>query len=698
MVKENIEITIGKIDLMSIIFYQVFSFSPTNAENLSEEITFLIDIFCQFKTLSKIYFHDKNCYNKKLMRNINMGKSLLIILGIGFMVNILQLVHSNFLHGIPQLWIISALIFAFILITLIWFQKVLSYLKSVKFAVALLIIITLSIIMGTFVVQDQPAAFYKENFGSFSSILFLFSMDSLYRSWWFNSYLFLLSASLVFCTLTRKKLNWKELGFYITHLGIVVLLFGALIGDISGLKGFLDLKIGERKGEINLIERGVKTTKTKPLGFDVELANFTVEEYFPEHRLFLWKFSEKTKKYSAILSIKPTDKRKLRLPENISFFIKDYYPDFYIVERVVKKNEDELNPILRLSLKNNGRKEELFLHKGRSSYYSPEGEIAIHFNWERKEEIEKEISLEPSKGTNIVEISINGKTYKVKVEKGDIIEKDGYTIKFVDFFPHFIYDTEKKEAFSLSPEPKNPALRVEVTGKEGETQRLWLFGKVSGFEKVKLFEGALELKYIFENGAKGAENHIFVYGTENSLKIINKKSVKDEKFELPYTFSMGKNIITIEEIIKNGEIVSEYSTRSQNSINPAILLHIETQNPSDHLLLASNPEPIYLVNGRLALTFERKVEEIKEYRSELRFILGGKVEKVAQIEVNKPFKFKGYLFYQSNYDPKDLTYSGIEVVKDPGLPFVWLGFAMLALGIFHSFFIKGRLVKTKTEE
>ncbi|MGQ9617783.1 MAG: cytochrome c biogenesis protein ResB [Candidatus Aminicenantia bacterium] len=632
------------------------------------------------------------------MKKIGIGKSVLVILVIGFLVNILQLIYLKFLNKIPSLLFIVFLVLLGLLLSLLKFSKIVDYLKSIRFSVALLIVITISIIIGTFIVQEQNQEFYRLNYGGFSFLIFFFFFDSLYKSWWFNSFLLILSLSLTICTLTRKKLNWRELGFYMTHLGIVVILIGALIGDIFGVKGFLDLHIGERKGEINIIERGMKTTNTKPLGFDVELANFSIEEYIPEYRLILWKLSEKTGKFSAVLSVKPEDRKKVKLSDGTIFFIKEYYPDFYIAEKVLRGNEEGLKPVMKLSLQKMNSEEEILLYSEKSSYFSPDGEFAIYFRWDVDERLENNISFSSPKWRNILEITVDGKTLDTEVEKGDTIERDGYTFKVIDFLPHFIYDSQKKEAFSFSEEPKNPALRVEIRGKNGEVEKIWIFGKVSGFERVVLFNGNVELKYRFEEGSIGAKRYIFIYGGKKFLKIIEENGSKIEGFSTPHSISFNSTSIKIEEIYNNASVVSEYSTKSNNPSNPAILLHLEKGTPSENLLLAHNPEPIYLGNGNFALTFERKMEEIKDYKSKLRFIAGGKVFEEAEIEVNKPYKFNGFFFYQSNYDPKDLTYSGIEVVKDPGINLVWLGFLMLSLGIVHSFFIKGKLIKTTTEE
>jgi cytochrome c biogenesis protein ResB len=51
-------------------------------------------------------------------------------------------------------------------------------------------------------------------------------------------------------------------------------------------------------------------------------------------------------------------------------------------------------------------------------------------------------------------------------------------------------------------------------------------------------------------------------------------------------------------------------------------------------------------------------------------------------EINRPLSLHGYEFYyvQSAYDDNGRIYAGIQIVKDPGRPFTFLGMAVAALG------------------
>ena len=62
------------------------------------------------------------------------------------------------------------------------------------------------------------------------------------------------------------------------------------------------------------------------------------------------------------------------------------------------------------------------------------------------------------------------------------------------------------------------------------------------------------------------------------------------------------------------------------------------------------------------------------------------------ISVNDPLSFAGWTLYQVNYDPKNPRYSGLEAVHDPGVAWVFTGFAVISLGVFFVFYVKKYLL------
>ncbi|MCX6996597.1 MAG: cytochrome c biogenesis protein ResB [Kiritimatiellaeota bacterium] len=73
----------------------------------------------------------------------------------------------------------------------------------------------------------------------------------------------------------------------------------------------------------------------------------------------------------------------------------------------------------------------------------------------------------------------------------------------------------------------------------------------------------------------------------------------------------------------------------------------------------------------------------KTFKSTLRILHGATVVREQTIEVNAPLLYGGYGFYQATYDAseEDLSWTGLLVVRDPGVPVVYLGFVLLLAGV-----------------
>jgi ResB-like family len=138
----------------------------------------------------------------------------------------------------------------------------------------------------------------------------------------------------------------------------------------------------------------------------------------------------------------------------------------------------------------------------------------------------------------------------------------------------------------------------------------------------------------------------------------------------------------------------EYATASKELRNPAVLLEVyEGGRPHERLLVAHEGGGFRLGRGG-AIAFEHREDEVKAFRSDVTVTDGPAVKK-AVITVNDPLAFGAWTFYQVNYDPRDPTYSGLEAVRDPGVPWVFLGFALISIGVFYMFYVESRLKRQK---
>ena len=100
--------------------------------------------------------------------------------------------------------------------------------------------------------------------------------------------------------------TYSRLGVYVTHLSILVILAGGIIGNLSGFKGYMQITEGETEDRISLRGPGNKQAR---LPFQVRCDDFTVE-YYPG--------SSRPKDYYSVLAVVDGGKevRKERIEVN----------------------------------------------------------------------------------------------------------------------------------------------------------------------------------------------------------------------------------------------------------------------------------------------------------------------------------------------------------------------------------------------
>jgi hypothetical protein len=234
----------------------------------------------------------------------------------------------------------------------------------------------------------------------------------------------------------------------------------------------------------------------------------------------------------------------------------------------------------------------------------------------------------------------NHERREVEMGKSYPFGPDG-TVEIVEFLPHFAYDIEQRKAINVSNSPKNPAILIKLhQGKVNREQ--WLFANMPDF-------------YQMHAATKEQAPISLIYS-----------------YELPAC--CGKDV-------------------------PLVTLLLQTRSGIVQEKLTYDPEkPLFLEDGKLALVLDKREGEVKEYRSIASIVAQGREIRRANISVNHPLKYAGFSFYQSNYNPDDLTYSGFRVVKDPGLPVVYLGSGILCFGVIWIFYLTPAIIRAKRRQ
>jgi cytochrome c biogenesis protein len=162
-----------------------------------------------------------------------------------------------------------------------------AFFSSLKLTIPLLIVLAALSVIGTLITQQASEHEYLQRYGEttykFLKGLGLFNM---YHSWWFIGVLVLLAINLITCSWKRLPGVWQQvrkaksgyarLGTYLTHLSVLLILVGGLIGALWGFKGYVQITEGEVVEGIFLNN---PQQAMKPLGFQVRCDAFHVDFY-----------------------------------------------------------------------------------------------------------------------------------------------------------------------------------------------------------------------------------------------------------------------------------------------------------------------------------------------------------------------------------------------------------------------------------
>lgn len=210
-------------------------------------------------------------------------------------------------------------------------QRIFIFLADLRFAIFILILLSLFSMLGTIIEQDQPIEVYKLNYPLTSKlfnflswkIILQLGLDHVYKTWWFYGLILVFAMSLITCTFLqqfpalkiaqrcqffRMQSSFTKLKFYrtiniyrfnkvlkelkhagysffqqknllycykgltgriapiVVHLSLILVLFGTLIGAISGFKAQEIIPKSEVFHIQNVFSNGQLTNLTQQCG------------------------------------------------------------------------------------------------------------------------------------------------------------------------------------------------------------------------------------------------------------------------------------------------------------------------------------------------------------------------------------------------------------------------------------------------
>jgi len=583
-------------------------------------------------------------------------------------------------------------------------NKVWDFFCSVKLAVVIILVMVVACILGTVILQEKTLDEYTAKYGYGLATFFkVTQLNNVFHSHWFSFLLILLCANLICCTIKRWRNTFLQTGFILTHLSLVLILVGGVVKFQMGVKGGVNVYEGKSVNYFltQLINRQGKLDYVKKdLPFSIALDDFILEKNEPKFQLVSY---VKSKDRQKVLDVK-LGKRQRVPGADYRVTVKDYIPDAELKQEPVNTSDKPDNPAIFVKLfgSEKATAEGWLLAHDRNYYEDKKQNLRLEYIWlPSQQELDKAISsVGTTNATISVAVSGQSRDYPVELNKVFKIEGTEYTIKMLQYVLNY------GDRRPVSEQPgDNPAIQVEINGPEGAEIR-WVFEKFPDWDKMHPAKYK-NLKVTCSGIASThmAKNTIRIFQSSEGKQVIvyikDKRVVETMPWELEKKYAIADtgNQLTVANYFPSFDFKKEVIKKSDTVGTPAI--YVEVDGPSgkaDDWLFSNNQYATWYTDNNFALVYESTGESVKHFTSKLRIEENGQTVAEKTIRVNDPLKHRGYVIYQSSYDPEAGNFSGLQIVKDPGIPVVYSGFGALCFGVIFIFYIKPFLRKKQKKE
>jgi len=588
----------------------------------------------------------------------------------------------------PAFYVLTAALALFIILaTARKPQNVLDFFRSMKLAASVLFYFTIAVIIGTLILQNvEPARYLQSYSPGFYKFVKLLALGDTYHSVWFSGLVLLLNLNILICTLNHLPIRKNKIGFFLIHLSILTVVIGGSISAFFSVKGYINFHEGDMVNEFQLTQYNQLLDQKKHMDFQLRLDKFEVDHYAPDYRVYVYTRPDSKDKFGMPYSFKSVENAEYPIKNTHGTLkILKFFPD-YAVREVAKPAKTGPGAV-KVVLHEGKHSQTAFFFDmaGDDRFFMPDQQGMIVFKWDMPKNLAETVSEQkllsvrfPDGSHRLIPVQ-EGKSYSFTSDT---------TLRIGRFYPSFSIDDKTKQIVSAGTNPDNPALELVFSNKEtGEKTSQWVFANFPDFTHGKKLPGNAVIHFTFVPTLKGKP--VYVVSSDGHYE----KTEDGRKFKKGMLennrLNVGNTIFEFNSFIPHATKAREEFNRSDKPNNPVVRIQwIQNGQKEMQMLGASDKTATFLDNGRVAILLRNKDDSPKAYRSYISVLKDGKVVKKKTVEVNSPLSYGGYYFYQSNYDPKDPTYSGISVVRDPGVYIVFFGFLMLTIGGILRFYFK----------
>lgn len=599
-------------------------------------------------------------------------------------------------------------------------------LTSVHFAVSQMLLLTLAVLMGTEVLQDESPGFYERYYGQTFRrlIVWTHSMD-LYRSLWFYALLSLLALSMLAVAWKRRPYPAHRIGFLLVHISTSVILLGGLWGKYGYVRAYNELKAGEPTNTFYKM----KYMRPDPGGpyllpqFRVQLNQFTVDRFIPEFKLYAFVEPDGNggfEKNPMAYEVKPGMKARLPLSK-LNFSVEQLIPNALDAGEFANNPNAPENPALRVMLGIGTPRPvigDLFSHNVDDSRRDePGGRFAVVYLDRWSTDLLNKFRVKVSSAEKI-KLTLQGKTTTLDAKIGTTLNLPAFSLKVEKYYPDFAVETDKNgnpQAYSRSQTPAEPWLEVSLREPGGVPRRVMLSARnprLSDQLNGPNLPKGVRISYVREGEERQSRFVVFTREDHSVRLVENGHVTRSAPFQLNMPFIVEKGLsATAVAAMDHADYIPAFvphpdpkeALKFERPVMKVKIWDPGSGRSEEKWLDAMRAErlstPETFFDRNVGLIYKAKDTEPKNFHSELVVLdpLGKQLAKKI-VSVNDPLVFQGHRFYQSDYNPEDPGVSGIMVVREPGLWLVSVGFLLLITGMLWMFYLKPVLKRRDSAE
>lgn len=608
-------------------------------------------------------------------------------------------------------------------------NSVFRFFSSLKLAVVLLAVLTIGAIAGTL---------YESTFDAKVARAYVYGAP------WFNIWLLLLAANLAVSALSRWPWKKHHVAFLITHLGIITLLTGSLIGRIWGIEGTITLFKGEPPSHRLLVDQHqlrVRDTDGIIKGYSAEFIHRPPTPQAPWNLGLLAGGSRLSMMdYASALEGK-LNPRPLNgggapaLHFTIATAMMNQHMESWLLADDHEHGAFNMG-LATIELKRGTARSDTSPAAPAETKTTMDVDIEetlFAFAKAPEEQIARVVKggnsgakvqlTQPSRdgGRNkgSVVVSLAGKTWNFDVAqdlgKDKPMEGSPFTLRIESYWPDFRIENGKPG--SISDQPNNPAVVVSLKGKGVPTSTAAAHGNTPS--------GAPEMPAV---GATPPNNLTLFIADDGGItyELVSRKSGRSSgKLELdkPLTTGWADWQLTVDRTMSHAQEWIDFAPVStptaKTELPDGVRVRLQQGSESTEqwvpagwqVTMPTSSGDLQVAYGwkqtQLPIALELVEFEVQRnegndspagFKSTVRVMNVEGQSVIGQCWMNHPFSYPGewwrtwtgltYKMSQASWNPENLGQSTIQILRDPGWFLKWIGSLLIVCGIFMLFYLK----------